>query len=170
MTIDLPIFSGNVPRKHPPQAFEYGHVPGQTGHIGRGTWSSTEERFLAKVRVKDGHWLWMGPLDNGYGKFFYKGRMHPAHRIAYILFVGEIRSGLQVDHACKIRHCVNPFVCLEPITQKVNQERGTWAQRTHCPQGHPYSEENTQINVASRWSNRICRTCQGWTRLSHNGT
>jgi len=35
------------------------------------------------------------------------------------------------------------------------------ANKTHCPQGHPYNEANTrQVNVKGRTGFRVCRTCE----------
>ena len=54
-------------------------------------------------------WLWIGSMSkNGYGHFFAKGKTLAAHRIAYTLANGPIPEGLQIDHTCHVRHCVNP--------------------------------------------------------------
>jgi hypothetical protein len=47
------------------------------------------------------------------------------------------------------------------VTPRVNAHRGAnWCRpnflKTHCPQGHPYSEENTYVHAGSR----RCRQCQ----------
>lgn len=34
--------------------------------------------------------------------------MHGAHRIAYVLYRGDIPKGLVVRHMCDVRDCVNP--------------------------------------------------------------
>ena len=39
-------------------------------------------------------------------------------------------------------------------------------QRTHCPNGHPYTEENTYIN---RRGHRKCRECKQASRLRTQG-
>ena len=46
-----------------------------------------------------------------------------AHRLVYTLIKGEIPEGLVLDHGCKNRRCCNTKH-LEPVTQKVNVERG----------------------------------------------
>jgi hypothetical protein len=76
--------------------------------------TSDIERFWSKVS-KNGDedcWNWNGyKNDMGYGKFGVGGRngsTYLAHRIAYTLLVGEIESGLDIDHMCHNPACVNP--------------------------------------------------------------
>lgn len=44
-----------------------------------------------------------------------------------------------------------------------DQNRGTGSQhrrKTHCPQGHPYDQQNTTIKTCSTGGmNRVCKTC-----------
>jgi hypothetical protein len=84
-----------------------------------------------------------------------------AHRWTYEQFVGPIPDGLQIDHLCRVRHCVNPDH-LEPVTSRENTMRGTnfsaqKARQTHCIRGHEFTPENTRINRAG---NRQCRACR----------
>jgi hypothetical protein len=45
-----------------------------------------------------------------------------AHRWAYEHFIGPIPAGLEIDHLCRVRHCVNP-AHLEPVTKSENRRR-----------------------------------------------
>lgn len=45
---------------------------------------------------------------DGYGVTWFRGKKHPAHRVAYIKAHGEIPEGLVVRHTCDNRSCVNP--------------------------------------------------------------
>ncbi|MFC8339351.1 HNH endonuclease signature motif containing protein [Streptomyces rubiginosohelvolus] len=107
-------------------------------------------------------WEWTGAkTTGGYGQFWLKPRLVVSHRYAYEQMVGPIPEGLQLDHLCRNRACVNP-AHLEPVSQQVNILRGfsiATANRlkTRCPQGHPYSASNTYIHP--RNNGRICRTC-----------
>lgn len=121
-----------------------------------------EQRFWEKIEPLpwSGCWIWMGGLnDAGYGRIHGNSR---AHRFAYELFVGPIPSGLELDHKCRVRCCVNPHH-LEPVPHRVNVLRGDAGlylkSRTHCPKGHEYTLENT-ITRTDRPGTRECKTCQ----------
>lgn len=128
------------------------------------------ERWLEKVDKTKTCWLWTGHITkDGYGAI-QRGPSHPlgrgsslAHRIGYELLVGPIPIGLELDHICRIRHCVNPDH-LEPVTRRINVLRGISppakrASRTHCLHGHEYTPENT--GHWKRWPHtRRCLTCQ----------
>ena len=79
--------------------------------------SSIQERFWAKVdrtTTPDGCWLWTASkTKGGYGQFNMprNGGVHAiatAHRYSYTLAKGPIPPGMDVCHACDVRHCVNP--------------------------------------------------------------
>jgi hypothetical protein len=123
-------------------------------------------RFDVKV-LKDtsGCWLWQGTTNkDGYGVYRNAG----AHRWAYEHFIGPIPEGLEIDHLCRVRNCVNPEH-MEPVTHVENVRRGDYSkngaalvalhtQKTHCPQGHAYTPDNL---VPSDWARgvRRCRVC-----------
>jgi hypothetical protein len=71
------------------------------------------------------------------------------------LHVGPIPEGLTIDHLCKNPGCVRPDH-LEAVTMRENIRRGSWASRTHCINGHEYTEENT-YRMPSGY--RDCRRC-----------
>lgn len=68
------------------------------------------DRFMEKVSINPaGCWSWTGQVEpNGYGKFYYRGRLRWAHRVAYELLVGPIPDGMEVCHHCDNPPCVNP--------------------------------------------------------------
>lgn len=88
--------------------------------------SDLRSRFLSKVTKTNTCWLWNGAKTKpGYGKMYchQTKSVEGAHRVAYALFVGPIPSGLDLDHLCRVRGCVNP-AHLEPVTRSVNVLRG----------------------------------------------
>jgi hypothetical protein len=112
-------------------------------------------------------WVWQGPPNRGgYGNLNVKHadgwRPMLNHRAAYLILIGDIPSGLEPDHLCRVRLCWNPWH-LDPVTRTVNIRRGlapstsgAWLRaKTHCPQGHPYDEGNT----CRRNGRRHCRAC-----------
>lgn len=99
--------------------------------------------------------------SHGYGKMSAEGKRHEGvHRVAYELWVGPIPAGLQIDHLCRNRACINPLH-LEVVTIRENVLRGDGtsarnARKTHCLHGHPLSGDN--LYVYSNGS-RSCRVC-----------
>lgn len=86
-----------------------------------------EIRWLNKVSVEaPGCWLWSsGQQGHGYGAYSYGGKSIAAHIYVYQLLVGPVPRGLELDHLCRVRHCVNPDH-LEPVTHLENTVRGTY--------------------------------------------
>jgi hypothetical protein len=141
----------------------------KTGDPEGSTRKPKSERFWAKVEKTEACWLWRGTmLTNGYGNFLDDGRYVRAHRWSYESVIAPIPAGLDLDHLCRVRHCVNP-AHLEPVSRSTNLSRGTVgytakqraATVTHCPQGHAYDEQNTS-HKDTRYTPggaRRCRAC-----------
>lgn len=120
-------------------------------------------RFEPNVQKQgDGCWIWTGRQDgDGYGQFWLDGKHRRAFVVSYEMNVGPVPEGLELDHLCRVRLCVNP-AHLEPVTTQVNQLRGNGvsginARKTHCDHGHEFTPANTYITPDGR---RQCRTCQ----------
>jgi hypothetical protein len=120
------------------------------------------DRFVDKIEIRpDGCWGWMAARkDNGYGSFGTARQTWYAHRFAYEWLVGPIPEGLEIDHLCRVRECVNP-AHLEAVTHRENIRRGesgsNYSSRTHCKYGHPFDGEN--LMVRSEGYGRRCRIC-----------
>lgn len=123
--------------------------------------ATAEERFWSAVTKTDSCWLFAKLAPTGYGYFSANGKPYPAHRFAYELLAGPIPDGLEIDHLCKTRACVNP-AHLEPVLRVVNWWRSTCvsavnARKTECLRGHPFSDENTYYSKDGR---RYCIACR----------
>lgn len=117
------------------------------------------QQFWSKIDKENesGCWIWTGARSHGYGDFSVGRRVIRAHRFSYEMLVGPIPEGLEIDHLCKRRECVNPDH-LEPVTSRENNLRRDYAgTETHCPHGHLLAGYNLMFN--KRTGARICRTC-----------
>lgn len=77
-----------------------------------------------------GCWRWIkGHTTNGYGHFSINHIYYQAHVIVWIAERGTPPAGLQPDHLCRNRWCVNPD-CIEWVTRAVNVQRGSQATLT----------------------------------------
>lgn len=122
------------------------------------------DRFFHSASVTAECWEWTGYIKpNGYGQFHpAHGQTAYAHRWSFQSFVGEIPHGLQIDHLCRNRKCVNPDH-LEPVTNVENMRRAPvnggglfHAAKTHCIRGHEFAPDNTY----SHNGKRHCRACK----------
>jgi len=125
-------------------------------------------RFWSKVAIAGECWTWTGAkMPNGYGRFYVSpGIVALAHRWAYESMVAQVPVGLVIDHVCRNRACVNPDH-MDVVPQAINVRRGFAgyvtgalnAAKTHCPEGHPYTAENTLTDK------RGCRSCRECSRF-----
>lgn len=116
-----------------------------------------------------GCWIWVRYRQpRGYGLLSFRGRTTLAHRAAFQSFRGPIPEGMELDHLCRVRCCVNPDH-LEPVTRLTNVRRGIRPQqmrdnnpgRNHGPylvcrtKGHPL----TKSNIYESKGRRVCKEC-----------
>ena len=124
-------------------------------------------RLMSKVAKcsATGCWTFTGTLcPQGYGRFWYSGKDHRAHRVAYELLTGSIPSGMTLDHLCRNRACCNPSH-LEPVSMGENVLRGDTIParnkaKVECYNGHPFTPSNTIVRVRYGRERRLCRRCR----------
>lgn len=134
-------------------------------------------KFWARVRRGAGCWTWAGTRNpRGYGKVYLRedaprgsrGRMHYAHRVAFLLTAGLWPEG--VLHRCDNPPCVNPGH-LFPGDQSINmidctrkgrlRPRGRAYSEACCPSGHERTQSVTHIRPDGRVD---CLTCRKASR------
>jgi len=129
---------------------------------------SVRERIEARYvpEPNSGCFLWLGSLNtHGYAQMWANGTNRAVHRLYYEMEKGPVAPGLQLDHLCRIKSCINP-AHLEPVTSLEN----AWARgrrrppSTHCPQGHEMTYENTHWQLRRRngkaFLARRCKICR----------
>lgn len=121
------------------------------------------ERFFSKVALNsNGCWEWLAYKNpEGYAIFWNGKSMIVAHRWYYEYLYGLIPVGLEPDHLCNNKGCVNSEH-IEPVTHQENMRRAfnnrpRRERLDTCKRGHPYSKENTYVNA--RTGNYHCREC-----------
>lgn len=152
-------FSANVLATIVPKPW---HVAFMRTYV-KGTLLERLEHYIDKT---EGCWFWTGGYSStGYGAIGVDGKGRSPHRVLYELMVGPVPEGLDLDHLCRNRKCVN-YSHLEPVTRRVNLLRGETtlaaknAAKTHCLRGHEFTECNTYIGNRKGNKIRECRECK----------
>jgi hypothetical protein len=137
-----------------------------------GKYKPHQQAFDEKiVKTNEGCWRWNGAKNHdGYAML----KDEIAHRWSYQRYIGPLVQGLEIDHVCGVRDCVNPKH-LEQVTHLVNIRRaiakGSYdkcrnylgdfqSRKKHCKRGHPYSGDNLKIEIYKDIVARRCRTCE----------
>ena len=122
-----------------------------------------------------GCWLWEGSTTrDGYGLVTIAPRKSPhrVHRLAWEQAYGPIPEKMSVLHRCDVPACCNPAHLFlgsqqDNVTDMVTKGRfkgrsSLNAIKTHCPQGHEYTPENTYLYNGMR----SCKACSNARALA----
>lgn len=132
------------------------------------------ERFWSKVDkngpwpyvvdLMDQCWVWIPPAksNNGFGQFKFRGANQGAHRVSYMVSVGNMSNMIAVGHKCQNKICVNPnHLVARPKHVKPYKEK-----RAKCKRGHPLVPANT-LKTDNRC--RACNQANGRRRVLKSG-
>lgn len=126
--------------------------------------SALKSRLESKVakQTDTGCWIWIGAKKpNGYGNFYLGGRYLPAHRAAYLIYLGDIPEGHYICHRCDNPACVNPdhlFIG----TPTENQQDMKWKGRAKGISAGREQHPNAKLSETDILSIRRLRR-SGWS-------
>lgn len=123
--------------------------------------AADEKRLWGYIDVSDTKdcWNWIGKATNsvGYGRLHWQGKVQYAHRVAYMVEIGDIPDGLTIDHLCRNTYCCNP-AHLEAVTMAENIRRAAAVNHSHCSKGHKFESGSYYLGKHGK----VCKMC------SHN--
>lgn len=106
---------------------------------------------------------------SGYGQKMVKGKNVPAHRWMWEQAYGPIPNGMQVNHHCDNRKCVNPghlYLGTQKDNVRDEVDRGRhktpWVRKEKCARGHLYAD----TEVIRPNGQRYCRECHKANKLA----
>lgn len=94
-----------------------------------------KQYILSRIKETEyGCWEWTLCKTQGYGRLVRDGKSWPAHAYSYFAFIGLAPDGMQINHKCHNRCCVNPSH-LYAGTQKQNVQDMNEAGRRNQARG-----------------------------------
>lgn len=150
-------------------------MPMPPGRLNRGQYASLARQIKVDPQNPEGCWIWKGSTTpNGYGKVNFGGKDRVVHRVMYEHLNGLIPEGMQGGHAChdraveagtceggdtcRHRRCCNPaHQTIQTPSENTKAQNHFARNKTECPRGHEYTEENTRIGKTD--GKRYCRAC-----------
>jgi hypothetical protein len=115
------------------------------------------------VDPQTGCWVWQRNRRAGYGQLNVNGRRVSAHRLYYERAKGPVPEGLELDHLCRNRACVNPDH-LEPVTHLENIARAAKLRPAEVAEIRRSSESTRTLAVRYGVSERTIQTRRAQAR------
>ncbi len=116
-------------------------------------------------------WVWQKCTNKmGYGQCcgITPKRSQLAHRVSFAVFNGPLLEGMEIDHICENKRCVNPEH-LEQKTLVQHAQVKSLQNKTHCNRGHLLSEVGyySKLRSNGKGVNNTCAACHKLTRARH---
>lgn len=127
-----------------------------------------EQAYVASRRDPAECWPWQGSINpnkrQGYGIARRDGKLTYAHRLVWEWERGPIPEGMEIDHLCRNRVCVNPDH-LEAVTTHENMIRMLeYIRSMPCKYGHPASERKVLFRRSESRSDKFNTYCGACNR------
>lgn len=147
--------------------------------VNRNTFDTAPLRFISKVDVTKGCWIWKGCTDiGGYGQLrLGRKSLIQAHRLSAILHKGQFpKENEVIMHLCDNPPCVNPnHLKVGSQSENIQHARDIklYPRKKKCFRGHEYSRIDSNgwnhckichnIN-ATKWRNKNVTRVDGHKR------
>lgn len=101
----------------------WNRIAGKAAHFVGNHGARKREKY--RVDPETGCFVWLlSTNEKGYAKTYRDGKFRKAHVVAWEERNGSVPDGLELDHTCKNRKCINPDH-LEPVTHRENLRRSS---------------------------------------------
>lgn len=98
------------------------------------------------------------PQFDGYVMARFGGPKVYAHKYMWESKYGAVPDGLQLDHICNNRSCIEPDHCA-PVTPSENIKRQERCISLTCKNGHVWTDDNTRYYTSGGRTRRQCISC-----------
>lgn len=121
--------------------------------------------FWDNIVITDtGCWLWTGSIHpKGYGLYSRRNRTFMAHRYAFESYHDvRLSQTTDVHHLCRTKRCISPLHTTDvPHNNHPDSASGGNLTKTHCVNGHKFSEQNTYLRTRTNGKqHRMCKACR----------